>query len=106
MATHKNFSDEDILKKLGLDSANDATSNQQIVESIREAAELRYGTELADRLTDEQFAELEKRVDTDEPEAIEAWLGTIFPDKDQLRDEILTETVNTIKSQLDSILNH
>ena len=86
-------SDEDITKRLGLESADEQT-RQGALQMFYQTLDTRVALAVQDKLTDEQLAEFEKLKDAEDTAADEL-LKNAVPDYDALfneeADKLLTE---------------
>lgn len=96
--------DDNFLQSLGLGGLPD-DQKQAFLQHLYEELELRVGTRLSEGMSDDQLAEFEKLIDSNDEQGALAWLEQNRPNyKDVVADE-LEKLKQEVITNRDAILN-
>lgn len=95
--------DKNLLEELGLGALPDAEKDK-FLRHIYETLEMRVGTRLAERMSDQQLDEFEAFIDSNDEAGAFHWLETNFPNYKQVVAEEFEKLKNEIKAVSQDIL--
>jgi hypothetical protein len=95
--------DDDFLQSLGLGSLPD-DQKQAFLQHLYEELELRVGTRLSEGMSDDQLAEFEKLIDTNNEEGALKWLEANRPNYKDVVAEELEKLKQEVTNNRDKIL--
>jgi len=90
--------DEELLKELGL-SELPPDEKTKMFNHIYETLEMRVGTKLASKMSDEQLNEFETYIDKNDEAGALKWLETNFPNYKQ----VVSEELETLKAEIKQV---
>src|SRR5260370_13401358 len=90
--------DDDLLQQLGL-GALPAEEKDKFLKHIYETLEMRVGTRLAERMTDQQLDEFETFIDRKDDAGAFHWLETNFPNYK----EVVAEEFERLKTEVKAV---
>ena len=99
------LSDEQILQKLDVSDTIDERLKTQLLNSVKDSFELKFGVTLSQLVNDEQadeFAQMQEDGKSDEELA--TWIEKALPDQAGLRAAVLDDVLDDLKDKLDQIM--
>ena len=90
--------DDDLLQELGLGGLPPAEKDK-FLRHIYETLEMRVGTRLAERMTDQQLDEFEAFIDRNDDQGAFNWLETNFPNYK----EVVAEEFEKLKKEIKAV---
>jgi len=95
--------DEDLLQQLGLGGLP-PSEKDKFLRHIYETLEMRVGTRLAERMTDQQLDEFESFIDRNDDQGAFHWLESNFPNYKEVVAEEFEKLKNEIRAVAPDIL--
>jgi len=92
--------DDNLLQELGLGSLP-AAEKDKFLRHIYETLEMRVGTRLAERMTDQQLDEFESFIDRNDDNGAFHWLETNFPNYK----DVVAEEFEKLKGEIKLVAN-